>query len=105
MEYLVVLSEEASKNIDDNVEWWSRKRSAEQAERWYSGIREAIASLSVDPQRCPLAPESCGMPGAVRELHFGLEMRPTHRVLFTTLPRTVVVLAVRHAAQDEFRQP
>jgi plasmid stabilization system protein ParE len=39
----------------------------------------------------------------MRELHFGVGARPTHRVIFTIVKQTVVVLAVRHAAQNVLR--
>jgi hypothetical protein len=37
-------------------------------------------------------------------LHFGLGSRPTHRAVFTIVNETVVVLTVRHAAQDRLQQ-
>lgn len=39
-------------------------------------------------------------PYDLRELHFGLRSRPSHRVLFTITGTTVIVLTVRHVAQQ-----
>ena len=41
---------------------------------------------------------------AARELHFVLGSRPTHRAVFTIVHETVVVVTVRHAAQDRLQQ-
>ncbi|HEY2762041.1 MAG TPA: type II toxin-antitoxin system RelE/ParE family toxin, partial [Pirellulales bacterium] len=81
--------------------WWAGERSAEQAGRWYQGIRNAIAGLRESPTRYVIAPERPRFSYEIRELHFGLSARATHRVLFTIVGQTVVVLTVRHAAQRE----
>ncbi|MFM8539276.1 MAG: type II toxin-antitoxin system RelE/ParE family toxin [Planctomycetaceae bacterium] len=64
----------------------------------------AIASLADQPDRCPKALEDGDFPYPLRELHFGLGSRPTHRAVFTIVHETVVVLTVRHAAQDRLQQ-
>ena len=71
--------------------------------RWYQGIRAAIAGLNTSPERCPVAAEQKIVPYEIRELHFGLGSRPTHRAVFTIVRETVVVLTVRHLARDELR--
>jgi plasmid stabilization system protein ParE len=103
MTYAVVITEQAAREMEDAAEWWARERSAEQAERWYSGIRQAISGLAEQPQRRPLAAENVDFSYELRELHFGLGSRPTHRAVFAIVKQTVVVLAVRHVAQDRIR--
>lgn len=100
MTYTVVVTERAAADLEDAAAWWARERSAEQASRWYTKARRAIDSLANNPQRCGLATESPSFPYELCELHFGLRSRPTHRLLFTIAKTTVVVLTVRHAAQD-----
>jgi hypothetical protein len=55
----------------------------------------------VIPQRCPLACENHKSDDELRELHFGLATRPTHRIIFVIDPDAVRVLAIRHVAQDD----
>ncbi len=107
MTYTVVTTERAAREIEDAAAWWARERSIEQAERWYQDIRAAIARLADSPKRWAIAAEGKQLPYEVRELHFGLASKPTHRVLFTIVGETVLVLTVRHGARkplqaDEF---
>lgn len=103
MRYTVVTTERAAREIEEAAAWWARERSVEQAEQWYLGIRAAIANLATSPERWAIAAERQRFPYEIRELHFGLGSRPTHRVLFTIVKETVLVLTVRHAAQDRIR--
>jgi plasmid stabilization system protein ParE len=41
----VITTERAAQEIEDAAAWWAENRSVEQAERWYRGIRAAIAGL------------------------------------------------------------
>ncbi|MCH7729784.1 MAG: type II toxin-antitoxin system RelE/ParE family toxin, partial [Planctomycetes bacterium] len=63
-----------------------------------------IESLENDPDRCPLARENHRFAYEIRELHFGLASRPTHRIIFSIRPDAVVVLSVRHAAQQDLTE-
>ena len=101
MTFGVIVTEQASQDVSRNVAWWGRERSQEQALRWYDGIRNAFDSLSQNPGRCPLASEHAEFPYELRELNFGLSSRPTHRILFTVVKQTVLVLTVRSAAKDK----
>jgi plasmid stabilization system protein ParE len=97
----VIIQREAEQRIVESAQWWGEHHSAEQAIRWYAGILDAIDTLTDNPQRCPLARENAASPCELRELHYGLGSRPTHRVLFTIRPDAVVVLSVRHGAQQD----
>jgi len=103
MTYVVVITEQAAREMADTAEWWGRERSVEQAERWYAGIREAIATLAEQPDRCPVAAERVEFRYELRELHFGVGAHPTHRAVFTIVKETVVILTVRHGARDRLR--
>jgi plasmid stabilization system protein ParE len=97
----VILQREAEDQLVASARWWAEHRSAEQAERWYVGFLETIETLADNPERCPLARENAAFPYELRELHYGLGSRPTHRALFTIRPEAVVVVSVRHAAQQD----
>ena len=98
MSYRVVLTDRADRELESSAEWWSQNRSPDQAARWYARFSDAIASLRESPERCPLAPENGLFPFEIRELHYGLGSRPTHRAVFTVRPDMVLVLTIRHAA-------
>lgn len=97
----VIIEPQAKADLRHAVKWWSENRSEEQALRWYDGICDAIDTLANHPQRCGLARENLKSGDELRELHFGLGSRPTHRVIFVIDPDAVRVLAVRHVAQDD----
>lgn len=103
MTYAVVVTEQAAREMEESAAWWARERSVEQAERWYAGIRAAISTLAERPERWPQAAEDGDFPYPVRELHYGVGSHPTHRAVFTIVRETVVVLTVRHGAQDRLR--
>lgn len=103
MTHVVVVTEAAVREIEDAAAWWAREHSVDQAERWYSGIRQAITTLAEHPRRCATATESDDFGYELRELHYGLGARPTHRVVFTIVKETVVVLAVWQVAQERLR--
>ena len=100
MNYCVEVSTRAELEIDQAFAWWAGHRSAEQAERWYVGIYSEIATLSENPTRRPIAFENEVVDYELRELHFGLGRRPSHRALFTVRADTVFVISVRHFAQQ-----
>lgn len=97
----VLLTAGARDDLRQNARWWAEHRSVEQAERWYDGFLRHIDSLAENPQRCPLARENHKFPYELRELHYGVGSRPTHRALFTIRPDAIIVLAIRHGAQRD----
>ena len=101
MTYRVVFTERADRELDAASDWWAEHHSAEQAAQWYVGFSEAIDSLSDNPERFPIAQEDDRFPYEVRELHYGLSSRPTHRAVFTIQSDYVLVLTIRHHAQRD----
>lgn len=97
----VIFTPEAEASLWENAEWWARNRSAEQAQRWYDGFVGALEKLGEHPEEFPLARENDKFPFELRELHFGLASRPTHRALFVIRPEAVVVVSIRHVSQRE----
>src|SRR5205823_3527542 len=100
----VVLSRRAERELEAAADWWAEHRSPSQAARWYAGFSEDLASLTLNPARCPLAAENGRFPYEIRELHYGLGSRPTHRAVFTIRGDIVLVLTIRHAAQAELTE-
>jgi plasmid stabilization system protein ParE len=101
MTYRVIVTLRAEHNMQDATHWWAAERSGEQAARWLAGLEKRLKSLKRAPARHPLAAENGRFPYELRELHFGLGRRPSHRAVFTIADDLVLVLAVRHMAQDE----
>lgn len=97
----VILTEPAFEHFRRNAQWWATHHSVEQAERWYAGFLKELESLEDNPERCPLARENVNFPYELRELHYGVGPRSTHRALFIIRPDSVLILAIRHAAQDD----
>ena len=95
------ITEPAERDIRSAYDWWSRNRSAEQAERWYNNIYQAIETLRSKPSRCPHAPESNLHPSGLRQLLFGIGKHPTHRIIFTIEEDTVTIIRVRHTSQQD----
>lgn len=101
MIYEVLISEPARHDVREAFEWWRDNRSPDEAERWYNEILPAISTLSDHPESCPLAPETDLMPTGLRQLHFGIGRRTTHRIVFTIDGNQVVILRVRHVARRD----
>lgn len=103
MKYTVVNTRRAERDLSAAARWWAENRSAAQADRWLAEMQKKIESLAESPLRCPLAPERERFTTELRELHFRVGRRPTHRIIFTVADDVVLVLAVRHVAQDELQ--
>lgn len=100
MTYRVIVTGPAERDLRQIVRWWSEHRSTEQALRWYVRIGPAIDTLATRPERCPKSPETALLSTGLRQLHFGLGRRATHRIVFTIIGQEVRVLRIRHAAQQ-----
>lgn len=97
----VVITARAARDIDEITDWWKRERSAIQAERWYRGVYSEISKLGEQPERYPISHVIDDLPYEIREMHFSVKSRPTHRVFFLVLPSNVIVLAIRHTSQND----
>jgi plasmid stabilization system protein ParE len=101
MSYRVIITGPAKRDMREAVDWWRDKRSAAQAERWYEKILPTIETLAENPQRCPISPEADLLPTGLRQLHFGLSRKTTHRIVFTIVGSDVFIVRVRHVAQQD----
>lgn len=103
MKWQVFVTAEAQRDLEAAVDWWAEHRSTEQARKWYNAVAEAIESLASHPDRCPRALESDSFRYELRQLNCGVGQRRPHRIVFVVRENTVIVLRVRHLAQDELR--
>jgi plasmid stabilization system protein ParE len=78
---------------------WLEEQAPMAAARWRESMLKAAASLADKPKRCPLAPESSFYPGELRHMIVG-NRRSAYRLLFEIRGKSVVILRVRHSAQD-----
>jgi plasmid stabilization system protein ParE len=101
MSFRVVITDQADREMQSAFDWWAENRSKRQADRWYAGLAKAIAELSESPERHSQSRERDRFAYEIRDLLFGARGRPTHRAVFTIRGGDVVVLAVRHLAQQD----
>ncbi len=68
--------------------------------KWYRGLKEAVLSLEVYPNRCPVTPEK----SQLRHLLYGNKPY-VYRVIFRVLERQkqVNILHIRHGARRAFK--
>ena len=102
MKYEVVLTSEARENARAAYDWYA-ERSQEAADKWHAGLLDALTTLETDPQRCGLANENARFPVELRQLLYGSGRRITHRIVFAIRPARVVVYAIRHVAQQDWK--
>ena len=95
MAFRVKQSPQADSDLDGILEWLLSQQAGDTGLRWFQKLKEAVATLSELPQRCPLAPENKEFPFEVRQLLYGRKPH-VYRVLFTIEGDTVVILHIRH---------
>lgn len=98
MTYEVLITPRAEWQLNAIADWIA-KNAPKAADRWFNRFVDALLTLAEHPRRCSIAPESESFPYEVRQLLFG--RRRNYRALFTIHADSVVILSIRHAAQDE----
>jgi plasmid stabilization system protein ParE len=103
MKYRIEISSIAEAEADGAFLQLSQVTSPVKTSQWYSGLMQAIESLSQMPRRCSLARENEYFSQEIRQLLYG-RGRNLYRVLFTILEgqdmSTVRILHIRHASQQ-----
>jgi plasmid stabilization system protein ParE len=103
MKYRIEISSVAESEADSAFIRLSQVISPTKASQWYSGLLQAIESLSHMPKRCPIAREDNYFSQEIRQLLYG-RGRNSYRIIFTILERqdisTVRILHIRHASQQ-----
>ena len=98
MKYRVILAPQAEADVRGVYRYIRAKGAPGAAKTWSDGIRKKIRSLSVNPERATLAPESKYLDEPVREVFYGHANRGTYRILFLVRANTVYVLRIRHGS-------
>ena len=98
MSFQVVIARKAAREIEEQYHWIA-ERSPAAANRWRNSLLDAVGTLEDHPESCPEAPEAVSHDG-LRELVHG-KRRHARRILFEIRGQTVVILRVRHGAQDK----
>ena len=78
-DYRIVIQPEAESNIA-TTHAWIAARSPEGAERWYHALERAIQRLKADPERFPIAADSCHFDVVIRNLTFRMVAAKRMRV-------------------------
>lgn len=103
MNYRIEISSVAEAEADAAFLRLSQITSIPKANQWYSGLLQAIASLSQMPKRCKLARENEYFSQEIRQLLYG-RGRSLYRILFTILEgrdiSTVRILHIRYGTQQ-----
>jgi plasmid stabilization system protein ParE len=104
MAFRVEQTARAKRDLDAILEWLVAHDAGEAGVRWFRRLKEAVASLSELPHRCPLAPENAEFPFEVRQLLYG-HKPDQYRILFTIEGETVVILHIRHGRRRHLGEP
>ncbi|MBW4690864.1 MAG: type II toxin-antitoxin system RelE/ParE family toxin [Lyngbya sp. HA4199-MV5] len=103
MKYHLEISSVAEAEADRAFLQLSNLTSPVKASQWYTGLLQAIESLSQMPKRCSLARENEYFSQGIRQLVYG-KGRNSYRILFTILEgqatSTVRILHIRQAIQQ-----
>lgn len=100
MTYRIIIEPTAEQGIRAAVRWKTENASPAVAGRWYNSVLKKIRTLRTHPARCPLAFENDRFPIEIRELLHGRH-RDVFRIIFTIQNDSVLILYVRHSAQQE----
>ncbi|HEX5444509.1 MAG TPA: type II toxin-antitoxin system RelE/ParE family toxin [Pirellulales bacterium] len=95
MNYRVVVQPNAKSDLR-NYFLTAAEHAPRTAARWLERFEAALASLSLNPCRCALAPENDALEIEIRQLVFG-KRRGAFRALFTVVKDEVHVLHIRRA--------
>jgi plasmid stabilization system protein ParE len=103
MTYHIEISSVAEAEADSAYLKLAQVISQESATNWYSGLLNAIASLTEMPKRCALARENSYFSQEIRQLLYG-KRRNAYRILFTVIEdenfSIVRILHIRPATQQ-----
>ena len=98
MKYRVVFQPRALEQLEEQYQHIA-KQNLRSAATWFNRFVSALESLSVLPERCPIARES-ELGKEIRQFLFG-KRAGIRRVYFTIVGDTVRILAIRHSAQSD----
>lgn len=98
MKYEVYITARAERQLKAAADHIASK-APQAALRWYQGFVKSILQIGENPNRFGVIRERQSFPSELRQLLYG--RRRNYRAIFTIRDDRVVVLAIRHAAQDD----
>ncbi len=98
MSYRVIIQPPALENIEAAY-LRAARHAPETALQWLEGFYEALQTLSTNPTRCSIAPESDAVKLEVRQFFYRTKSRHAYRALFTIHGNEIRVLHVRAPGQ------
>lgn len=101
MNYEVRIVSRAHNDFREAIQWYADNYSAEFAASWYDQFLRQLETLAAMPESHSLARENDRTEFDLRELHFGVGRRTTHRAVFRIVDSTVEILAIRHVARRD----
>ena len=102
MAYRVEIARSAELQLEE-LYLWVIDRAPTQGAAWFNRLEKAILSLTLTPERCPIAAESFNPDLPVRVLNFGRSPH-VYRVFFTVDERADVVRVV-HVRRGARQRP
>lgn len=102
MNYRIVVTKQADRDLRQAYRWWARNRSSQQAHDWLDGFAKAVHLVGENPERFPLAHEDESFSSELRHFTYGLAKYPTHRGVFTIRRDSLIILRVRHLTRKWF---
>jgi plasmid stabilization system protein ParE len=103
MAFRVETSAHAESEAEAILEWLLSQHTGETGVSWFLALEDAIASLALFPERCPLAPETILFPFDVRQLLYGRKPH-VYRILFMIEGDVVSVLHIRHGRRKPWSE-
>jgi len=103
--YKIIISDEVEVGLQKQVKYITlEQHNPLMAEMWLDGIKRAILSLSILPERCPVAPEDLTNNKKSKTIIRHLIYKKSFRVIFTIVKNEVKILSVKHSAQKTIIQ-
>lgn len=103
MTHLVIVLPTAERDLDQILTWLYR-RSPVGAEKWLERWDETQVTLTENPERCALAPESKLHPIPIHQIIFRTRKGNPYRALFAIQENKVFVIHIRGTGQRLIRR-
>ena len=101
MNYRLIVLQQAESDLERNARWWAEHHSSGQADQWLWKVQQQIQTIRDLPESYALSAENDRFAFEIREKLVGFGPRRRYRAIFTIREKTVFVLAVRAAEEDD----
>lgn len=97
-EYEIVFAPSAQEDLE-NIASWLSENAPHKLEEWLLAMRADVETLTLLPERCPLAPENGLWGNEELRQHLFQDYPSKYRVIFTIEGEQVRILNIRHGAR------